>query len=244
MSTQDRKLGRLVSIDSVVHNVLNDLGDYDKVYFLRYKQWAIRGMKKLGLHVLNIRETDYFTVDSNNLVNLPDDFIDYIRVGVVLDGRIWTLTQNENIPLTREWEGGQPVQYTDIQDTEPLPEIGTWLAAPPKVYNLAFFRYDKEYNRMVFSGDMAGESVLIEYISTGVSKNGVTYVPVQAEEAVIAWVHYQRVLNDPKSTIGERQLREYIWKGTVADLSDFEFSLSYDDILDILSAGYTQGAKR
>lgn len=244
MSTADRKTSRIIPLDWIVSNVQNDLGDFDKKNFLRYKQWAIRGIQNLGLHILNIRETDYFTVDSNNIVDLPDDFINYVRVGYILNGRIYTLSLNENIPITNTILNGAVAQYDDILDAEVLPEEGTWLNAPPQIWNIGFHRYDRENNRMIFSGNLVGESVLIEYVSTGVSKNGTCMVPIQARESLIAWVHWQRVLNDPQFTLNEKREKERIFKNTVSDLVDFEFSTTYDEIADIIAEGYSQLEKR
>ena len=244
MSTTDRKLSRLVSLDSIVYDVLNDIGDYDKTNFIRYKQWALRGLQSLRLHILNIMESDYFTVDSNNIINLPDDFIDYIRVGYINEGRIYTLSLNESIPITNTIVNGATAQYDAIKDSEPIPEIGTWLSAPPKIWNIAFFRYDKEANRMIFSGDMAGQSILIEYVSTGVSRNGTCFLPVQARESLIAWVHWQRAMGDVKATLNDKREKERIFKGTVSDLVNFEFSFTIDDIVDVISEGYSQLVKR
>jgi len=245
MSVESRKTNNYVTLDSIVRNVINDLGDYDQSNWKRYKQWVIRGAKGLSLHILKPIEVGYFTVDANNCVQLPDDYLAYRRVGVVIDGRIWTLTQDDTIPITREESCGDVAQYADIMDEETIPETYTWFNAPPKVFNIAYHRYDEEYNRMIFSGNVAGQSVAIEYFSTGVSLNGETHFPVQAEEPLIAWTHWQRVLHDKNSNESERASRERIFNNATYDLLNYEtMNFNFDDLVDVLNAGNSQLAKR
>ena len=245
MSTAIKKTSRLKTIDSIVHNVLNDLGTYDHRMVLRYKQWAVRGLKALNMHVMPTIEVEYFTVNTNNFINLPDDYIHYTRIGVVRNGgRIWTLTKNNNIPISRDETNGTPINYTDLEDAENIPNTGTWFAAPPKVFNFAYHRYDKEFNRLIFSGDMAGESILVEYISTGINERGEVVVPTEAEEALIAWVHHQRAMNDPKATIDDKNRRDREFKRCVVDLVDFTNSFTLDDLRDTINAQSSQLPKR
>ena len=244
MSTLIKKTSRLVSINSTVHNVLNDLGTYNTNEFLRYKQWAIRGFKVLNIHIMPTVEIQYFTVNTNNIVNLPDDYIDYTRIGIVRDGRIWTLTSDNSIPITREEVNGAVVNYTDLEDAENIPTLGTWFAAPAKVYNVAYHRYDKELNRLIFSGDMAGQSVAVEYISTGVNERGEILIPVEAEEAMIAWVHNLRALNDKKATIDEKDRRDREFKRCMVDLISFMTSFTLEDLRDAINAQNSQLPKR
>jgi len=244
MSQDERKTSRLIELDSVVHNVLNDLGDYNHDQFLRYKQWAIRGFKAIGLHVLPTIEIDYFTVDSNNIVNLPDDYIRYTRIGVIRDSRIWTLTEDPTIPITRDEANGSIAQYADLEDAEVIPELTTWYSAPAVAYNLAFHRYDRERNRLIFSGDMIGESVVVEYVSTGVNERGRVLAPVEAEEALIAWVHKQRTLNDKKATESDKERRDREFMRTMIDLVDFLNAFTLDDLVDAINANSSQLTKR
>jgi len=244
MSLADKKMSRLVTVDSVVYNVLNDLQLSPNNNFRRLKQFALRGLKHLSLYIMSTFEIQYLTVDTNNITNLPDDYIDYIRIGYIRNGKIYTFSHNNDIPITREEENGAVSQYSDIESAATLPDLYTWLAAPPKIWNIGFVRYDKEYNRMIFSGDMAGESILLEYVSTGVSLNGNTYFPVQAEEALIAWVHYLYAKNDKKANMNEKLLRKEEMQATINDLVDFENTFTYDQLLDTINAGLTQLPKR
>jgi hypothetical protein len=244
MSQDIKKTSRLVSIDSIVHNVMNDLDNPPQNSFLKFKQWAIRGLKAINMHVMTSIEIQGFTVDQNNIVNLPDDYIRYSKIGVVREGRIWTLTRDDSIPITREEVNGAVVNYEDLEDAENMPDLTTWYAAPPKAYNLAFHRYDKEKNRLIFSGDMIGESVLVEYISTGVNLRGEVLLPVEAEEALIAWVHKQRTLNGKDVSESEKSRRDYEFKKAMYDLIGFVNTFTLDDLIDTVNAGSSLLAKR
>ena len=240
MSQTIRKTSRLMTIDSVVHNVLNDLDTYDQKQVIRYKQWVIRGLKGIRLHVLTSIQIDTFTVGTNNIVNLPDDYIRHTKIGIIRNGRIYTLSEDKNIPITRTIVNGATATYADLKEAESIPNLSTWLAAPPKIWNIAFHRYDEEYNRLILSGDMMGESIVVEYVSTGVSEKGEILIPVQAEEALIAWVHKQRSLNDKASTISERKERNIEFRKCMVDLVNFRNSFTLDDLKDAINSGNTQ----
>jgi len=51
-------------------------------------------------------------------------------------------------------------------------------------------------------------------------------------------------MGDVKATLNDKREKERIFKGTVSDLVNFEFSFTIDDIVDVISEGYSQLVKR
>ncbi len=244
MSSANVKTSRAVTLSNIVYNVLNDLEEYSEKNFKRYMQWAIRGMTQLNIHMLPSVELDYLTVTSNNTIELPDDFIRLIKLFIIYNDREWSITKDCNIPITRDEDDGSIVQYDGLKDAISVPSAVTWLDAPAKAFNVSYVRYDSENNRLILDGDLAGETLGVIYKSTGVSLSGETFIPVEARESLVAWVHLQRSKFNPKNA-GSYSIAKNELDGALYDLNNFlSKDFSYDDFLDAVRSGHSQLTKR
>lgn len=232
------KTKNVTSLQSIVYEVMNDLGKTNPHDFKRYFQWAIRGYKKLNMFHLNTVETFVSKVSSINTIDLPDDFMNYIRIGYLVNNQIITLSKNDDITLTFTKLNGNEVIGEGMN--KPMDIISsTWLAAPNKVYNNRFYRYDRANNRLILQGDFYNATIVIEYISTGISLDGQTFVPEIAREALIAYLHWQRTLNGD-GTLNEAAYRERLFTDAVDDIENFEWSMTPEEFLDAVNSGKSQ----
>lgn len=228
------KLSNIVNLKNIVFNVMNDLNISNGYEYKRMMQWAIRGLVNLNIYHLQTATAEYLTVDSNNMVLLPEDFIDYIRIGWLSNGKIITYSRNDAIYLPRATSCINPSIDSGLlygeEDTNTV-----WVQVPMKVYNNAYYRIDKEYNRIIFKGDLIGEQIVLEYTSTGVSTGGETWIPRIAQEAMIAHVHYQKVLNDKESQ-SEINRRLLILGHELDKLERAEIDFTADELIDVISS--------
>lgn len=227
----------------IVYQVLNDLGNYSLHNYRRYLQWAYRGLDKLHMRYIDSISYEYGTVDANNVYDLPDDYMHYSKIGVVVDGKIETLSLNKDIALVKPDGAGDYTYNSDLQDALKI-AIGTWLAVPQTIYNMAKVRVDTTTtpNRLIFEGDMVGEEIVIEYNGSDVSE--VSVVPKYASEALIAWVHWQRAKNDKEVWKVEREDRRRTWLHEVREVVKYESQFTYDELTDVINSGGSQLAKR
>jgi hypothetical protein len=74
------------------------------------RNFALRGIREFGFDVTSKVKSIKRTVETNNTVTLPDDYVDMIKVGTVDDdGLVYVLGQNKNLNYSR--------QYTTAQNT-------------------------------------------------------------------------------------------------------------------------------
>jgi len=74
------------------------------------RNFARRGIRELGFDVTSKIKSLKRTVQSNDTVTLPDDYVDLVKIGVVdSDGLVYVLGQNKNLNYSR--------QYTDAENT-------------------------------------------------------------------------------------------------------------------------------
>jgi len=97
------KKGTYKNLSYIVHTVQNDLGDYSTTNFQRLLQMSVQGLRQLNLYSsINNIKVAYLTVNSNQTVDLPDDYVDYTKIGFCKGGQIITLGQNDQLCLPRK----------------------------------------------------------------------------------------------------------------------------------------------
>jgi len=72
------------------------------------RNFALRGIREFGFDVTSNVKSIKRTVESNNTVTLPDDYVDLIKIGTVDDdGLVYVLGQNKNLNYSRKYTTAQ-----------------------------------------------------------------------------------------------------------------------------------------
>ena len=234
----------VITLKDIVLNVQNDIGPQaDAGNYFRFLQFAIRGMKKLRLFDLNIVNTARLDMSDINTVTLPDDYVNFCALGVPYKGRMWTFTKEGKMISPSSESCGKEVldsdkgEGIDISDGYNVSGYGV-----PGGGNLYYMNIELKNNRIVLSG-FNRTTVILKYISTGVSMNDETYIPRIAEEALIAWVHWKRLQYDRKSSRVDKYSAKVDYYEAVKDLRDVQ-SPTLDEIYDAIYETFFQSAKR
>jgi hypothetical protein len=111
-------------------------------------------------------------------------------------------------------------------------------------FNIAYFRIDKERRQMIVSGSVPNDEIVLEYISTGVSKHSTTLIPYQALAALKAYIHWQRIEYDNNYGTGEKQRKQRLFDEECQALTSFECKITKDEFLDSCYRNFKQSAKR
>lgn len=251
-----RPSSAMATIDTVVAYVLSDM-NMESEYPTRGErvaQMILRGYAEFNLyHIDNIRVA-YLTVDENNSVELPYDYIDYIKIATQINGRLWTLTANDNIPLPAVDKCGDQIQsvtsaYVGVGGYY-FPDHynnGRFIGAAYSLtggFNYAYYRIDLETRRIFFSGFVPNGQIVLEYVSTGIALSSKTIIPRIAVEPLVNYVLYKIALRDPRMN-----------RGTIADykseyqdsvrLMRFQIgSMTESEFRDIHYASYKMTPKR
>ena len=237
----------VVSLQSIVYNFLNELGIYDMANFRSYLQIAIRGFSNLNMTTVRSFTVEYITVDSKGQALLPDDFIDYRCIGYRSQGRLYSLSLNRNILINRDEINGEIV--TEISESNQIPVVGDYIYLPHMnstgvvvtgmlasggvVYPSAF-NIDYENKIIQLSSMVPSRELVVEYISSGVSLNGNTYVPKKCEDALIEWLHWRTAKSDNKKTRGEKADAKQDYLEAERILLDLETLPTAREVYDVL----------
>ena len=91
----------LVTVSQVVNDFILTLegDDYaNNASDTLIHNYALRGVRELGFDLLQRVRSLKLSVGANNTVDLPDDFVDLVKIGIVgSDGLVHVLGENKNI---------------------------------------------------------------------------------------------------------------------------------------------------
>lgn len=254
MSLTSPKTTGTTTVRYVVMSVLNRLRDYSMRHYAFLEQIVIEGFTELSLWHLKNVEVVYLRMSDAKTVDLPADYVDYVKIGVPIAGKIRVLTRKDNILLPRTFEDGQEVGNTDDANT-PVGAIyfldhfrnGKFvggLYGMPGGVDDAYYRIDRETRRIIFSGSIPRAEIVLEYISSGVSTSGATVIPREAVPALRAYALWQLIENDHKVPMGEKERKKEQYEEAVAMLRSFQNTITKEEYMRMVWGSTRQGVKR
>ncbi len=239
MSIATPKTTGTTTITYVVMSVLNRLRDYSMRHYSFLEQMVIEGYSDLRLWHLDNIEVVYLRMSEAKTVDLPADFVDWLRIGVPIAGKLRVLTNHKQILFPRKFEDGAPVGNTDdgsgsgefIYFTSHFRNgqfVGGLYGLPGGI-DQAFYRIDKETRTLIFSGSIPRAEIVLEYISTGVKLQGTTVIPREAVPALRAWALWQNIENDRKVSSTEKERKKLQYEEQVHALDFFQSAFTKDE---------------
>lgn len=259
MSTIAPKTAGLVTLRYIVMSTLNRLQDYTLKNYKRFLQIAVECFtEEMAIYHAGVgNEVIYTHMSAAKTVNLPADFIDWLKIGTSVNGKLRVLTKKDSILLPRTFDDtGLPVGNTDGDDTEGISNciffsdhfrngqfIGGLYGLPGGI-DTAYFRVDYENRQIVFSGETERSEIVLEYISSGLKADGSSLVPRQLVAPIRNYILWQMVDNDPRISFNEKERRKREYEEAVNALRSLELSFTKDDYLRMCYSTARQTPRR
>jgi len=242
-----------VNIDYAVNQCLVDIEDYDMAQYQRFLQFANLGYTDLNLFVTQNVKVAYLKVNDNKTVDLPNDYMDYLKIGVEINGQVWTLTLNDDMLLPRTTDAcGEIIPPDlraigdDVDGTKALiPNFGFYFAAHFRNgqyigerygigggFNMAYFRIDHEKRQIVFDSELPDGTIILEYKSSGVKADGSTVIPRKVIPALTAYIHWRRLQYNDKKPLSQKNNYRELYYIEYEKLQMLENSFTIDEYLD------------
>ena len=217
--TEAAEISGFCTIDEIVLEGMNDIGDSANMgQFHRYFQWTIRGYGQLRQFALPVgKEVKLKVNPQTSTVTLPDNYVEFGDIGINVDGQFWSFTEKpELVSTTTDNCAIETMSTTDGEGVH-LAENRPGKYAISGGVNTFYYKKDLKNHRIIVYG--AGLTwVVLKYVSTGIKVDGSTLIPIVAKEELIAWLHWQRVLNDKNESALERTTRERLWASRLHEL--------------------------
>lgn len=180
--------------------------------FLRMWRLAFRGFIQMGFNAFWQVKTIKLVLLPNQTAKFPNDYMQWIRVGVVnssgelqilnINNSLTTLadTSNQRLSKIASQIGavGNDLLSTDLSIGDLMTD-GSYSAdadygAGSKLLTAGTCRVDEANNCIIFDVNFAYKEVVFEYISS--PEADMDYeIPIQFQEAMIAWLAWQDVQN-------------------------------------------------
>lgn len=238
------------NLDTVVKSVNVSLKRHTMHDYRRLLQFAAEGFSSINLFVTEQVKVEYLTVKPNLTVDLPDDFIYYSKIGILINGKVYILSMNEDIALPRKTDecGLTLSSLTECSPTEESGFFPTWgyyfanhfrngqyvgeMFGIGGGFNDAHYKIDWGRRQIVLNSLIAVDEIILEYKSSGISADGCTVIPRETLPALREYVHWKRVEYNPKVAMNDKKNREKQYYIEYEKLNFLETSFTMQEYLD------------
>lgn len=207
------------TLDSVVKEHLVDIGDVtEKTYFTVLVR-AIACLRELSQDTDNDSRVVELDVEDNGTVNLPDDYMDYIFIGVSINGRLYNLGKNDAInPILLKDACGDEQIDVNIEDGV-IPTFINVSRTPGGLFGIGggsnsngYYKIDEANGRIILNlGNATVSSIILVYTYDPSLMTGKHYVHSYDVEAVKAYLVWKNFVMSRNRGVGEKQLAEKTW---------------------------------
>lgn len=214
MSVLTPKTAGLVNLSYCVAQVQADKEDYSTHNVENYTRLAIRAYTDINLFHGERVEVVYLNMDPvTGIVDLSSisDYIDYVKIGMPINGRFWILGKNDKIlPQRNELSASETALVFKPGDSTLEINNGYYFAGHYLAGNYttglfglgggfsrSYFRIDTELMQIQFDTALPRTQIVLEYRSTGINLTGGTLVPRQCVEYIVAYIHWKLAEHNP-----------------------------------------------
>jgi hypothetical protein len=246
------------TIDQCVNSALMDINE-DQSRYEQFLHWALEAAKDWHMDQAKEVKTVELTMSETKTVDLPSDFVDWVKVGIKCGNVIKTFVHDEKLTFHHECIDGKVVpneECSDVNlwdfDTSNI-EYPFWnfngtnypiMGLAYQSNGLGYFRYHRECNELQFRTVVpANAKIILEYISDGWDPTRKTLIHPYAAKLIKLYIHWMRLkynTNVPRALAQEAK-QEY-WDEF--DRVQYRmFDLTIEDILEVSRQSFHMGVK-
>lgn len=194
-------------LKDIIYDYMDEAKQNSSV-FRRLWRIAVRGVTDLSLDIIPNIKSRRLCVDANKTVQLPVDYIDWRKVGVLnAMGEVCTLKYNSTLTLYGATDVNRLSKNTDsvgidlnrISDLFYLNyfdyaygygQINLFGISGNEALKVGDFRIDDQCGVLILDNSFPTDYIIIEYLAAPSEEDGIK-VPVQVYEAMIAWLSWK-----------------------------------------------------
>ena len=177
-----------------------------------------------------------------NYINFPDDYLDFVAIGIPYQGRLATFTRDNRLIRTISIENGVETLVEDEGEGIAVDNsvINGYAAKGGK--NQYYYNIDDKNRRIIIAGTPRSE-VQLYYVSSGLHLDSTTYLPTKAKNALSAYILYKWSIFDKtmRDNDKERIERDYIKELTKLDSLNWP---TIDELRDLFYSTFYQSPRR
>jgi len=183
------------------------------------------------------------TVNANKWIDMPSDMIGFNDLLVLQsNGRFWSCTQQSDIITTTTFTGLVEGRDSTIGEGAAItdPKVDTYGG----VGGVNDYNYSEDWKtRRIYTEGFGTETVVLDYMSSGIEATGTTYIPVLIIPMIDAYLLWKETYWIP-NIAKEREAREKDYNKAELKIRNFINAMSYNQWRDLLLSITTQTAIR
>lgn len=249
---------KFTSLDHIIRSTLLQLGKPIHWYVdcMVYSRECFRELTFDDLQVIN---TQLLTVDESGVfVDLPCDYVDFVKVGIRVGQMVRPLVQSNSInPLHNYNSDGDITTYlanpTDVTNVmyqypiglfwgtttindygENIGRLFGWGAG----YESDTFKVLPGRNQIQLNESITEGEIVLQYISDGGDCDAATQVDAYAQATITSYIKWQMKCNSRSYGIGDAQYSEMEYNKQRQILRARKNSMTIDDLKRILQKNY------
>jgi len=211
------------------------------------KNYALRGIRDMGFDMGKVIKSTTIAVSSTNTADLPVDFVNAVKMGVVTDqGSVVVFAKDGNI--TKEASSGistvDPDSYHDdfvFRNFIHNGEHGV-LYGVGGGYRPGYYKINLSESRIEFNSSMTHDKVALEYIADEALAADPS-VHVFAEEALRSYIYYKVIERKSNVPMGEKQRARSEYYNERRKANSRMQSFSKEDIFQVIRKNFKQSTK-
>ena len=221
----------LVSINSIVDAYLFKFElPLDRGWI--YTQHACDAVRELHLYDLPNLVTEKVSVSSLGIIELPADCLGVNGLYKFVDGVKWPFTQRDDIIVTTTTTGGTEGQDSDYGEGEALKDPKTDTYGGVGGVNDYYYKVDWKARRIFVEGTTS-DTVVLEYVTSGIETSGTTYIPDFVTPVIDAYLNWKQCFLEPRLERYASE-REKSYLNTENRVRNLINAMSYDQWHDLL----------
>jgi hypothetical protein len=201
----------LISLENLVEETLAITKRPDSDY-KSFFQIAIRGYMDLRIHVVKQgKKQSVLTISDINKVDFPDDFVDFISIGVVDGGKIWRLSPNKDFIVVTTEDGDEETQDENEGQGVSIPnESVSGYYARGGSNNKGYYQIEWDKRRIGVI-NVSEDTVILTYITSGIDVDNTTYIPIKYIPALQSYIAWWSIALDNNIPLSQKQMAEHTY---------------------------------
>jgi hypothetical protein len=218
-----------VSLDSIVLNTLMKKG-YSLHYYVAFLVYAKECLRELTYDDLQCFNEKLIPINSNNAFQIPNDYVDYVTVGIPLGQGIRPLVEDKKMTSLSNYDSNlNVIPYTSDTASQDdvaliLPynglSLGNWYTTHMNDYGenigrffgsrggyVDTFKVIPSKNEIQLNEALTGfDYAYVKYLSNGADSGSSTTIDPYAEQTISNYIMWQHKEQNRTYGISERQL--------------------------------------
>ena len=191
-------------LDNIVNTFLINRG-YPIHFYLQALSYGIAGLRKLHIHSLGVVNSEKIRVNDYKAIAFPEDYMDYVRIGVENGQFVQELPQRPGINRLNNYDGRDKALY-DFPEESDLQLLSSGKFGLGEI--VTGFKVIRERREIQFDQQI-GDYVILDYITDGTKIDNATDINPLAQDAIEAFINWKfKENNRTYSTVEVREAKD------------------------------------